>query len=368
MILKFKRDLSKFKKSKDPLIFQFNFPEGMVNYIIKEYEKTGINPFISIPLFPDGQLKLSNIHGIGHEGQVQYINSIRWVYEDPIVIRQKTAQDPHYKYAGYIGAFGTSKRPYTSMTHLRPQQKEIPKKVLSSSFVKDKSGAPQIILDEKSRNKVKIIPVSRYAVDQLKGAYYEEEEEEEEGETKKEKEKYCGTFYFWEPDSNVYLELGATFYANNKYEALVKLDPKNPLIFDATRIYFDQFKELNLFRNDSPYSSMENLEDETDHTVSSLIGDFLYLFEGVEKYYKRHFTMTDLYYEIPKNPGDGIYIGWAFDAFEDFLDQELCKVAKSKGVDTIILSKMPASKRINTEILDTRSREVSLNSLVWQIS
>ena len=323
------------------------------------FYKTGAHPFMSIPLFPyfygDPNMNSDiNAYLRGDKNtDPNVILAKDWRYENPMIIRKKTAQDPHYIYAGYLGTFQQSERPYTSMSHLRKSEG----KVLSSSFVKDSKGAPQLILDDKTGKNVKIIPISRYAIDQLSGTYYKKEE----------KKSYCGTFYFWEPDSNVYLELGNSMYANNKFDALFQLDKydkKENDIYDAylyayALLYLKKILQLNLLDD----KFIEEFDPKTFHEskkANHFIKELLKLFESGNSEY---FEMDDMYYTLAEKK----YVGNKFDAFEDGLDQILCKVAKAKGIDTIILSKMPASRRINTEILDTRSREESLNSLVWQV-
>jgi hypothetical protein len=52
-------------------------------------------------------------------------------------------------------------------------------------------------------------------------------------------------------------------------------------------------------------------------------------------------------------------------AVEDPLDQVVCKFAKYLGFDTVILTNMIGSHQIVSEVLDTRLRAQSFNSLIF---
>ncbi len=54
-------------------------------------------------------------------------------------------------------------------------------------------------------------------------------------------------------------------------------------------------------------------------------------------------------------------------AEEDDLDQVLCRLGSLLGIDIIVLTNMIGSNQIVTEVLDTRERDVSMSSLIFDI-
>lgn len=168
-------------------------------------------------------------------------------------------------------------------------------------------------------------------------------------------DQYCGTFYFYEPESTEHLNLGKTFIAANKLDAYMKLKFLNGIISNNN----DEEKNVNDARRQygkmlDTYSILDNYESR--RFLTKLLQSVK---DAEETVYKLDTNMyiNALYY---LENGDNIS-GKA--EYFDFLDQELCNLGSSNGYDTIILQREPGKYRPNTEILDTRSRNVSYNSI-----
>lgn len=190
-----------------------------------------------------------------------------------------------------------------------------------------------------------LIAVSRYGEGMSKGAYLASIEEGK---------SYCGTFYYWEPDSDIYLDLQTpdkVFYGNNKVQVaahfLSIVEPRS-----------QTFKtELDKKITNSLYNILnfayEHNPDERDNIKS--IYDF-YLGNNSS------LPVTEDYRDK-----DGNFV-WDFYGAEDGLDQILCIVGKYLGYHGIILAKMAGHERVVSEILDTRDRDVSYQSLIFNVS
>lgn len=143
------------------------------------------------------------------------------------------------------------------------------------------------------------IPVIRYEV--LGGFYYSGGEE------------YCGTFYYYEPESSYFLKSTKTLISPNKFLAYLHL------IGGFQDIIIEQF--FDLFPSswkENPYEQML-LNDNFDFKISR----------------------PEIY------------------GYEDIFDQEICKLAFEKNYDTVLFSTMQGSQRIISEILDVRERPIS---------
>lgn len=174
----------------------------------------------------------------------------------------------------------------------------------------------------------------------------------------------CGTFYYYEPDSTNFLNLGRVLVAANKIDASIKLDTfisnetqtaiatslvRHALSFSDSRYVLRTGQlphDIVTEFDDAVEFFSKILEDETD--VDTNIYDF-------SKYPNSNTNeKIDSLYE--KN---GSY--WASDLVGIFdpLDQLLCNAARKAGYDTVILQREPGETRAVTEILDVRDRSVS---------
>jgi hypothetical protein len=218
------------------------------------------------------------------------------------------------------------------MKHLVPSTQ----RKLISIPNRSKSGAP-VKVDGKL-----FLPVTRYGKSAQHGTYYGEDDFAQSPRT-----DFCGTYYYWEPESDVFLNLGKNLFFPNKIMALYHFDPKNPLLGEILRKYL-----LFIWAEDYIDHSLE--KNNTENTKA-----LLRLFNGT---LDPMFLFDDLYRD-PK----GHYMGSIFHAKEDVLDQALCQSAKKAGYDTIILSQMPGGSRVVSEVLDVRSRTDSLENLYWVV-
>lgn len=149
------------------------------------------------------------------------------------------------------------------------------------------------------------LPIIRY-----QSLYYSAEPSEKE---------YCGTFYFFEPDSDIFLALGRVLIAINKFRAYLDLLTYIP---EGERISF------------SAYWAFEQLTQRLKGNLEE-----------------------NPYYE------DGLYYGYEYMGFFDELDQLICRAGRKADYDTILLQAEPGETRPVTEILDLRPREESFRDV-----
>lgn len=216
----------------------------------------------------------------------------------------------------------------------------------------------------------------------------------------KEDEKSCGTFYFYEPDSTNYLELGNCLIAATKVDAILKLEGFKGglpyLIKDEKLVQSSSLKVINEFLMnfrpgafsgllqewfDSPKdTTLEDLEHEFDSNKEStqllknlnnfftqILADeedvdepievIVYDENGIEEEDMEHMNRLYIYGPVNEYHGD-----WMLGGF-DYLDQKICKLANKQGYDTVLLQREPGEKRAVTEILDVRSRKDSYASI-----
>ena len=176
------------------------------------------------------------------------------------------------------------------------------------------------------------VPVTRYAAGMSKGLYYEGGNGN----------KYCGTFYYNEPQSNTLLVYNTSRTFFNKTQAMFQLLP-------AWR------REGAQFISDHPKLR--------DHMEGFLPPD---LRMTAQDYYEEYPVdakrrISGISSDIPLYLGKklGLY------ALEDNFDQYICDAARALNVDIIILTHMVGSHQVVTEILDTRDRNDSFKSLVY---
>ena len=161
----------------------------------------------------------------------------------------------------------------------------------------------------------------------------------------------CGTFYFYEPESNEHLNLGRTLISANKLDSYLKLtgltwssSSSDPDVRKAVGYYENYINDKKFFRR-----ILSNLDD-----AESLVGVRQRFDKGVR--IPTGELYNALFYD---EKGDNISL--SFGVF-DFLDQQLCLLAKNNGFDTLIFQREPGTTRPNTEILDIRDRNVSYAS------
>jgi len=154
-----------------------------------------------------------------------------------------------------------------------------------------------------------IVPVSRYGC--TTGGCYNKKVTDF--------DNFCGTFYYFEPASDIVLRGHKMLVIENKYMAMkyFKLDPKDYISKD----FFGK----------------------------SLKKDFL--------------GKIPIFKKMAADKSFGIFNEKLY-AVEDDFDQILCMTAKNAGIDLILFAYMTGRKRIVSELLDTRSRTESFGNLL----
>lgn len=288
-------------------------------------------------------------------------------YENPIFLHcQKDPTSFRFRVLP-VTSFYKSKRPINSMTNLR--QKNC--LVMDASKIPDhvkKSGAPFQIQNEF------YIPVIRYSMGMRQGCYFDPCPKQV---------KYLGTFYYWEPESNIYLNMGTRFeYFNSKLECagflqnkLLDYQEKTNSPTDPTSLYEYLDKNIKKIIKDMIETFYKYYDEESMIFEKSIeygedaeeeeIEDLLFV-----DFHKLYCNRLPKYLPIDlefKSKLTGEYMKKLFYAAEDELDQPLAKTLQFFGYDVVIFGKMAGSYRIVSEVLDVRTREQSLSKLVWTI-
>lgn len=224
---------------------------------------------------------------------------------------------------------------------------------------------------------------------------------------------YTGTFYFYEPDSCSFLDLGNVLIAGSKYDAFKKLwkqggdrllrqakylkeamshyelekvnDPEHTRQFPAFYYRYRDFP-MNPQTDDELMFALANLtpEEQEDYApISGLINSFNSLpmgkihtvvdySEGVESEHIASDVLVTLgrnvfFGKVPMNPlgenKEGLYLGNYGFGFFDGIDIPLYLMGKELGYDTILLQHEYGEYRSVTEILDIRPRNISYESI-----
>lgn len=202
------------------------------------------------------------------------------------------------------------------------------------------------------------IPVTRYASGFEKGGYY--------GGVTTDR---CGTYYYYEPDSDYVLQASRFAMYRNKYTALKTLlemyasssssrTEKDIRIFNHAREIFQTYIPgiLSLFefygenvRKSMPYvgfhaaTRRENIPKHLIDLADQFMMGNVVKYKGVtydptSKGVTNKDLMTRMY------------------AHEDVLDESLCEMTRMMNIDVLILTHMVGTNRLVTEVLDTRPR------------
>lgn len=210
-----------------------------------------------------------------------------------------------------------------------------------------------------------MIRVTRYAEGMKGGLFHNDPGAES--------KSYCGTFYYHEPDSNVFLQYKKKLVAKDKREAAEKLgihsmfrkhwkhDNESDEEY-RLRMEIDREKALRLALENKGTESLmftprELINFVKNNDITHHNPRFNYIINGPasrlinmqhqRKYYCGHVLM--LY------------------ALQDFLDQPICTAAYKQGYDIVVLTHMVGSRQMVTEVLDVRSREESFANLHYLV-
>lgn len=205
---------------------------------------------------------------------------------------------------------------------------------------------------------------------------------------------YCGTFYYFEPNSNIFLnahhilitpnKITGMYYLSQNWDVVMKIleDPQlatNPAWLglpynllgedilthlltdpDLSNFRLEHSEEINIALSPQEVSRIFHARI-SDYNITLL----LYLdkvFPSITKKYS-----LDAYLHSFKTMINGTFDFNEYHrgmyAFEDKFDQPLCQLAHKLQYDVIILTTMTGGTRIVTEVFDIRNREHSYNSL-----
>lgn len=167
-----------------------------------------------------------------------------------------------------------------------------------------------------------LFPVVRYGAGMSKGTYTKTY-------VSKTDEEFCGTFFYYEPDSTVFLRATNILFCPNKICAMAYL-----IGIDETAKIFDS--DFKVGTQQYHRTRVREVLDATSWNgviTEMLVGNFDFTIHYPEMY-----------------------------ALEDRFDQLLCNAARDR-FELVVLTSMTGETRVVTEILDTRSRNLSFQSL-----
>jgi hypothetical protein len=219
------------------------------------------------------------------------------------------------------------------------------------------------------------LPVTRYSSGMSNGLYYESNE------------GFCGTFYYLESESKVYLTFGSYRAYRNKYEAMIALQGElEGSSFDKEHFAHHTLYDLNYRAEHTPdyYVTPEKYPEDLKMTPMELYTllkeDYDYtlnLFRSSE--YENHdriYDLTDVEEDISNGefikslPNIKRYAGKQLGlyALEDAFDQPICNLCNKLNIDVVIFTHMIGSHQIVSEVMDSRDRMVSISSLIYPAS
>lgn len=187
--------------------------------------------------------------------------------------------------------------------------------------------------------------------------------------------EFCGTFYFFEPESEMMLNMGKVLICSNKVDCLFKLQPNIPInksfAFNAyldivNSIYGEGYFVDDIGIHNFPEDIVDKKEFKRQvESVLPLVTKISNNVNDIDSLFVNGKLYNNFYEEIKVDDGELIekYWGNKFASSWDYLDQILCNEARKQGYDTIILQRETGENRINTEILDVRSRVDSYSKL-----
>lgn len=365
--------LSTHEEMEEEVLYLYQFrnqvwytPYGYMPYFTK-WNSDRIYDYYHLPFAkPQDFLDLEYGHDLIFPSRLTYTK-----HNDPVFLHcQKEPSNIRFRTLPPTSFYSGSKRPVNSMTNLRQSPyliidlSKFPANVL-------KSGAPF-----KLHNQY-YVPVVRYSLGMSNGCYFDLDQKNT---------QYLGTFYYWEPESNIYLNMGSKFeYFNSKIECAVFLKTKlltldqhmdrpdidldmiskiyHDLDYFLQRIYKELIENLYKYYEEESMIFEKRLgydEPDEEELEDNLISDFYRIYANKEPKFlpiSTEYTSTI----------SGEYMKKLFYAAEDELDQCIAKALAFYNYDVVILGKMAGNYRIVSEVLDVRSRTTSLSSLCWSM-
>lgn len=176
---------------------------------------------------------------------------------------------------------------------------------------------------------------------------------------------YCGTFFYYEAESPAYLKTRHLCIAVNKINAFKVLGMSFDELFamwedqfvteDAIYLYKPIEALLGVPENKLMKTYVKpNIESGKRRIVPVTTTPLQPLRPLVMQLFRKMFDL-----EYP-------YTSFIVELYslEDFFDQGLCRYAKEKGIDTVILTNMTGGSRNVSEVLETRDRATLFNEMV----
>lgn len=174
--------------------------------------------------------------------------------------------------------------------------------------------------------------------------------------------RFCGTYFYLEPDSNALLYCPRLLVAPNKIRALQILRDK----IGDLNVKTDITKSLFGYENSESTAFIYEALSDNGMMTPAQFKTFLLQFKNCFEYFpipnsERYFT-TDIASDRPFYVGHivGLY------AQEDKYDQIMCTSAKLYGYDAIYLTHMVGMYGIVGEVNDVRDRETTFSNLYFK--
>lgn len=222
-----------------------------------------------------------------------------------------------------------------------------------------------------------LFPVTRYAQGMSKGLYYCDENSCEEF-------QYCGTFYYYEPESVCFLAVKPNRFRiyRNKLEAYIRLLGYKKLWSKVSTFHFNPLiyaQLVGILPEDMMMTPSQVVEVSKYEWVIPFEDMMDPMPDNISDWPKRvhvKASENEYSYKIPIDvPAFSSILGSMHKGYapshldmyaaEDAFDQDICKAAREQGIDVIHLTNMIGSHQIVHEILDTRDRVNSFKSLVF---
>ena len=193
-------------------------------------------------------------------------------------------------------------------------------------------------------------------------------------------QQFCGKFYFYESDSDMFLFFGNCLVSSNKVDAMIKLLIKNSnssatgpstqeiinnlinsdnvniinCLLDIVNLVYDSNYYYNNGIHNFPFDVIDNDIDNQLILVLNFLTTLLYndLDIAINSLNFNNVILDSLYNKYVN--GNKQYVGDRLVELWDHLDQPICNLAKKLGYDTVIFQREAGSNRVNSEILDTR--------------
>jgi len=275
---------------------------------------------------------------------IDYQKESRWYYSTLETHKRNGIQEavslplmyiaPHLVYKG-------SKRPVTEMNLFRSP---ISARMDVDSIVTDSDGNSTVVVDGNTWN---CIRVTRYGSGMNRGMYYKSDESLYGAPNSVDVtiggcKKYCGTFYYHEPESTTFLAYKTSRTYFNKTDAILSLGVEFGEAYAAV-----------------PVPDKNVVKHLTGQLPANLMMTAVMYSKLIGQREEQALLIPDTPQYIGLLPDIAIY------AKEDGLDQILCSIGKKHGIDVFIFDRMVGAFAVVREVLDNRDRAESFKNLIY---